>query len=75
MEKNEPMDRHGVFWINLWRTAGAVFVIFVITVSVYNYADNVLRHESWQKCVEVGGQPINQPMMGKESTTFTCIRK
>lgn len=68
------MTNEGVFWINLWRTIGAVFIGFVAILSVYNHYDGIRYTEMWNNCVNAGGQPTRQPMMGSESTTFTCVR-
>lgn len=72
--KNEGMDRHGVFFINVWRTIAATFIAFVAIMSIYSYTQNQLWYESWNKCVDAGGQPMETTVLGSDSRTFTCQR-
>lgn len=61
------------FWINLWRTVATTFILFCAIIGVYNYTSDVKYYEAWNNCVDSGGQPVRQTMMGSESITFTCI--
>lgn len=73
--ENEKMDSNGIFWINLWRIVATVIITLVLAITIAMHYDSVRRQEAWIKCVELGGQPISQPMLGTEIPTFTCIRK
>ncbi len=68
------MDSENKFWLGLWSLMAFVLVSFAVTALIYNMSYNVRYFEAWNKCVEAGGQPINQTMLGTEINTFTCVR-
>lgn len=68
MEENE-------FWLKFWTLVAIVLVAVVGSLYYYSKHEATLRMEAWIKCVEVGGQPVSQPMLGTQSLTFTCVRK
>lgn len=69
------MNAEGIFWVNIWRTVAAVLITVVVVVALFHHFDNERRTKQWIACVEAGGQPISQPLVGIAGSTFTCIRK
>jgi hypothetical protein len=68
MEENE-------FWLKFWTVLAVVVIVITSATYYYHKNESILRMEAWVKCVEAGGQPISQPMLGTEIITFTCLRK
>lgn len=61
---------------NVFTKAIAAFaIVSVICITVYNVTNNEHWYNSWNKCVEAGGQPGNQSIPGVDSAQFTCVRK
>lgn len=69
------MDSENKFWLGTWSLVALVAITVAISTLVYNMSYNVKYFEAWNTCVEAGGQPINQTMLGTEINTFTCVRK
>lgn len=68
------MDKEGIFWIGLWSTVGIVIVSLALIIAVWNHYNNIRYTEMWNNCVNAGGQPLYQPMLGRDNATFTCVR-
>lgn len=68
------MEKELDFWLGLWRTVALAFVIVVVGLMIYNNEQNKLWYESWNKCVIVGGQPLEDTVKGSDSRTFTCVK-
>lgn len=68
------MDKEGIFWIKWWSITASVFVTCLLIVAVWNHFNSERYTMMWIDCVGAGGQPIYQPMVGSNSTTFTCVR-
>jgi len=73
-KENEAMDRDGIFWTTVWKTVSTVIISLAVIIAVFNHYDGMRYSEMWNNCVNAGGQPTRQPMIGSESTTFTCVR-
>ena len=69
------MDSENKFWIWLYSLFAVVALAVIIGTVMYNMSYNVKYFEAWNTCVEAGGQPINQTMLGSDLNTFTCVRK
>jgi hypothetical protein len=69
------MNSENKFWINLWSIVGTVMISLAMIIAVWNHYDNERRLNAWLACVEIGGQPINEAVIGSTISTFTCIRK
>lgn len=69
------MDSENKFWLGCWSLVALVVITVAISTLVYNMSYNVRYFEAWNNCVESGGQPINQTMLGTQTNTFTCARK
>jgi LPS O-antigen subunit length determinant protein (WzzB/FepE family) len=69
------MDSENKFWLGFWTIIAFVLVVFAVSALIYNMSYNVKYFEAWKTCVEAGGQPINQTMLGTQTNTFTCVRK
>jgi hypothetical protein len=63
------------FWLGTWLLLAVVALAVIIGTVMYNMSYNVKYFEAWNICVEAGGQPINQTMLGTDHNTFTCVRK
>ena len=68
------MDSEYKFWLGFWAILAVVVMSVALCTLVYNMSYNVRYFEAWNACVEAGGQPINQTMLGTEINTFTCVR-
>lgn len=68
------MDKEGLFWIRFWSIIASTIVSLAIIISVWNHYNNERYTKMWIECVNAGGQPVSQPMMGSEARTFTCVR-
>lgn len=69
------MESENQFWLGLWKIVGSVVTTIVITIAIYSYMHNIQYYKSWNMCIEVGGQPTDQTMLGSNDKTFTCVRK
>ena len=74
-KENVTMNEDGIFWVNVWRTVGAVIVALAVIIAVFHHNNNERRTKAWIACVEANGQPLSQPMVGTGAITFTCVRK
>jgi len=63
------------FWTSFWKIFGLVFVISFISVVSFIANNNHQWYSAWNKCVEAGGQPIEQSLVGRNDSSITCIRK
>lgn len=63
------------FWTSFWKLIGLVFVISLIATFSYMSNSNHQWYSSWNKCVEAGGQPIEESHVGRNDSSLTCIRK
>lgn len=63
------------FWVDFWKIIGTVFVMSVFIVTMGTMVANYRWYQSWNMCVEAGGQPKQEPLVGMNSTAFTCVRK
>lgn len=68
MDENE-------YWLKFWVLFTIAFLSIVGSVYYSIKHRYTLQMESWNTCVEAGGQPISQPMLGTQTLTFTCLRK
>jgi hypothetical protein len=73
--KDLKMDSENKFWLGLYSLLAIVAMTALIGTFMYNMSYNVKYFEAWNICVEAGGQPINQTMLGTDLNTFTCVRK
>lgn len=69
------MISEGEFWIKFWTLVTVVLVTVIVTLFMYSKHESTLKMEAWNNCVSAGGQPMSQPILGSQSTTFTCVRK
>lgn len=68
------MDKDGIFWATVWKTVAGVVIVMTIAITIYNITNNQLWYQSWNKCVEAGGQPIQDTIKGTSERAFTCVR-
>lgn len=69
------MTSEGMFWIRFWSNISTVVVLIAVIVAVWNHYNNIRYTEMWNNCVNAGGQPLYQPILGRDSATFTCERQ
>ncbi len=62
------------FWFEFWKIIGTVFVATVFIISMAIMIHNYRWYQSWNNCVEAGGQPKQESMVGMNSTALTCVR-
>lgn len=59
----------------IFRILGMVFLLSVAVVAISITVHSHMWYDSWNKCVDAGGQPSEQSMVGRNSSALTCIRK
>lgn len=68
------MDKEGQFWVRFWCIIASMIVSLALIIAVWNHYNNIRYAEMWNNCVNAGGQPLSEPMIGTTSVTFTCKR-
>jgi len=69
------MDSEDKSWIYFVALLVLGFTVLVSGIVIYNIKHDKLYYSAWNGCVNNGGQPTEQTMLGSEVRTFTCIRK
>lgn len=69
------MDGYEKFWISFWKVIGTVFVMTVGITALSTVANNYRWYQSWNMCVEAGGQPKQESLVGTSNSALTCVRK
>lgn len=69
------MEGYEKFWIDFWKVIGTVFVMTVGIIALSIMVHNYRWYQSWNNCVEAGGQPKQESLVGMNSTALTCVRK
>lgn len=67
------MDEN-VFWFNLWRTVAIAVTVILLSLMVYHANQNKLWYESWNNCVDSGGQPLEDTVKGSDVRSLTCVQ-
>lgn len=60
------------FWLEFWKIIGMVTVAIVFIASVWIHSTSSLWYNSWNKCIEKGGEPKEIAIVGNNNVTFTC---
>lgn len=68
------MEEEYRMYNTFWFLAAMCFVAVVAAIAIYEHNHNIMYYEAWNKCVDVGGQPTEQTILGSEHRTFTCVR-
>lgn len=68
------MDKEGIFWVRVWSIVATTLVSLALIIAVWNHYNNIRYTEMWNNCVNAGGQPISEPMIGRDNLSFTCKR-
>lgn len=63
------------FWFEFWKVIGTVFVMTVGIVALSIMVHNYRWYQSWNMCVEAGGQPKQESLVGSSNSALTCVRK
>ena len=69
------MEEENKFWIDFWKIVGTVVVMTVFITTIGIMIHNYRWHQSWNNCVEAGGQPVEQSLVGLRDSALTCVRK
>ena len=68
------MDKEGIFWVRVWSIVATTLVSLALIIAVWNHYNNARYAKMWTDCVNAGGQPLSEPMLGRDGSTFTCKR-
>jgi len=69
------MEEQNKFWFNIWKITGIVVVTTFLIISVWASFSSQRWYSAWNKCVELGGQPVQQTLVGSNYAELTCVRK
>ena len=66
------MESYEKFWLDFWKIVGMCTVAIILSVSVTLGTHSTIWHNSWNKCIEKGGEPKQISIIGSNEITFTC---